>query len=250
MPVLGILGLSGGCAACAREKESSWIQPPQVHWTDLATERVPAIRDSYIVLTGGPTQGLFPASIAVTRVALDGGTESSSSRALELVRDPRNEFLQWNKVFDDLMAVAEVFPIEQRDLGGSLPEPVQINAAMRALTGRLGLIYAVNQTAPDVSEMFGVLYDTSAARPVAALHASAKTLIPPRPCCNCERESVDLWNSDSRALARKKFEELAHACLHELIAMDRPVDPQPEEGWIPVNPLREVEWPPRETGTN
>lgn len=239
--------MSNGCAS--RKPEVVWSPPPRASWADLSSDPVPAVKDSYLLLTAGSTTGLFPASMAVTRVSVTDPTSPSEGRALKLVRDPRNEFLQWNKAFDDLMAVSEVFPVSQRDLGGWAPQASQINAAMRALSARLGLVYAVNEVAPDETEMFGVLYDTQTSSPIAALHASAKSILPP-PSCNREPEELDPWVSDSRALARRRFEQLAHACLHELITADQPADPQPDERWIPVKPARDVEWPPRERGTN
>lgn len=240
-----VLAMASGCAS-RKKTEQAWVAPPRAGWHDLSTEPIPEIREGYALLIDESTEGLFPAGMAVSRVALTGDPQGPVAREIVLVRDPRNEFLQWNSAFDDLMALSEVFPIAPRDLGGAEAEPAQINAAMRALTARLGLVYAVNQLTPTETELLGVIYDTTRARPVAAIHASAESILPTRKSCNHAYEELDPWSSDSQARARQKFEGLAHACLWELILQDKPPTPTPEEGWIPIQPMREVEWPARD----
>lgn len=200
---------------------------------------VPLPEDGYQLLLSTSTSGLFPANLAVTRVAIAEEDEQSGSPML--FADPRNEFLQWNRAFDDQMAISEVFPIDQRDLGGGPAEPEQILAAFRALHARVGLIYAVNEPSPYQSEMYGALYDTHTGGVLASLHARAQS-------SPIEDKSVKLtpWETDSRALVRRKFEKYAYAAIYALIQQDQPTRVDPPAGWTPAGPIKPVEWPPRQ----
>jgi hypothetical protein len=184
---------------------------------------------------------LFPTDVAVTRVAkvsTDDGGETA-----ELYADPRNEFLRWNSVFDDQMAVSEVFPVQQRDLAGAPAEPGQIIAASRGLDADMTLIYAVNELAANETEMFGVLYEVSTAKPLAAVHARASA----PPCdadCPDAGDPYHAWATDSRVLVRDRFAELAHDCMRELILHDQPVSTPAPEGWKHEHPPYPAHWPP------
>lgn len=199
------------------------------------------------MLASNPTDGLFPANLAVTRVAAENLPEGSANRTEPiLLADPRNEFLQWNSTLDDQMAVSEVFPVAQRDLGGGDAEPGQILAAFRALHARLGLIYAVNDLSPNETEMFGMLYDTTNSTPVAAFHAQATSTTPPGEEKDCGRhDPFDVWEKDSRALVRAEFAKQLHASIRELILNDQPRMMDAPEGWKPEVSARSVAWPPR-----
>ena len=139
------------------------------------------------------------------------------------------------------MAISEVFPIDQRDLGGASAEPEQIVAAWRGLHARVGIVYAVNGLSETGTEMIGALYDVAAAKPIAAMHAQAFSIIPPKG----DDEPADLWETDSRALVRAEFERHVYECLRELISRDVPALLESPDGWTPPGPIRPVEWPPR-----
>lgn len=242
---LMVSSLAAGAGGCAQTKtvEPCWTARPVVTWSRVVGDRVPAVRNGYKIVSAQPTVGLFPANLAVTRVAI----AEDEDRAGEpmLFADPRNEFLQWNRAFDDQMAISEVFPIDQRDLGGGVAEPAQILAAFRGLHARLGLVYAVNELSPSDSEMLGAIYDTHSGTPVAVMHAQAQSVV-------IDEESVeqaDPWQTDSRALVRKKFEKLTYSALHSLIVSDQPARSEPPAGWIPAGPIKPVEWPPRYRGS-
>jgi hypothetical protein len=233
-----------GCAQSQKAKTEVWTPKPRVEWEQLGVPPGSGTENAFRILTAG-TSGLFPANAAVTRVALtadevgDGETQEP-----HLYADPRNEFLQWNSVFDDQMAVSEVFPIDQRDLGGGAADPIQILAAFRGLHARLGLIYAVNELSPSQSEMFGVLYSVDETKPLATIHARAESLPLPEEAEEPE-DPYHLWKTDSRALVRGQFAELAHACVRQLIQHDQPVRTDAPEGWTPAGPIQPVDWPPR-----
>ncbi len=243
--VLAGVGLVGGCSHNTEEVKT-WTAKPQVIWADLCNQNVEWHHNTFTLLTNGPTKGLFPAELAVTRIAREQDEANAPHLRRRLLRDPRNEFLQWNRTLDDQMAVSAVFPIAERDLGGAEPDPDRINAAMRALQADLGLIYAINEVSETRSEMFGALYDTSLGWPVAVIHAAAESVRPPEEDDDAEEayEELTMWETDSRALARDKFERLVYACVRELIMRDRPADVSAPEGWVPVGPIMPVQWPP------
>lgn len=244
-----ILTLSAGCYSTKKEPEV-WTPKPRVEWTHLAAPAPALVQNGYSILTGGRTKGLFPANMGVTRVSLASGEEESSATEPRLYADPRNEFLQWNTAFDDQMAVSEVFPIAQRDLGGREADPAQILAAFRGLHARLGLLYAVNELSETETEMFGTLYDTTTGAPVAVIHSRAASIAPdPNDEKARDKKRPDLWKTDSRALVRAKFADHVHTCIRDLIAADEPALVEAPTGWTPAGPIRPVEWPPRHLRT-
>ncbi len=250
MVAAGAVGLGlqfgAGCASSPKA-ERIWTARPTVDWPRVASASLPVLNNEYHIVAPRPTIGLFPANLAVTRVAVDEGSDHPDGRAPKLFADPRNEFLQWNRAFDDQMALSEVFPIDQRDLGGGPAEPQQILAAFRALHARLGLIYAVNELSPTESEIIGALYDASNAQLIAAFHAQAVSIEPTKDDAERNPKSVNLWETDSRALVRAKFETLVYAAIRELITNDQPSRTDPPAGWTPAGPIRPVVWPPRPT---
>lgn len=230
-----------GCATTGARGERDWTPSPRVTWREVVPVTTPEVKDGFRLIKAAPTRGLFPASIGVTRVAYhtDSGAQAGSN--LHLTRDPHNEFLQWNRTFDDQMAVSEVFPIDQRDLAGGEAEAELILAAFRALEARIGLIYAVNELAENETEMIGALYDVSGGEPLASIHASATSV----PVEERESGSEDMWSTDSRALVRTAFAEHVYQCIRTLISRDQPAAVESPEGWTPAGPIMPVEWPPK-----
>ncbi len=279
-PIFAIAVLVGGGAGCASSKPAKdpWVPKPIVAWYDIAPVEVTALDDGYRIVVPRPTKGMFPANLAVTRVGLL-PIDSEMRQVVPVIRkDPRNEFLRWNASFDDQMAISEVFPVDQFDLGGGIAEPEQIVAAFRALGARLGLVYAVNELRADKTEIIGVIYDVARSRPVAYLHTTAESIPPPDPKAKprakvmtlgvnrvpeaerktdaeaqaemraqvaSSKESPDLWTTDSKALVRRRFEQILYACMFELIQFDEPEVVDVPDGWTPVAPKHPAAWPPR-----
>jgi len=103
-----------------------WVRKPTVHWEKVSTQPAYAVQEGYRILVSQPTRALFPASMAVTRVSVDPPFRPYDAGEPILLVDPRNEFLQWNSTLDNQMAISEVFPIKDDDLGGGPAEPEQI----------------------------------------------------------------------------------------------------------------------------
>jgi hypothetical protein len=230
-------------AGCAEKDMEPWTPKPFVHWNRLAAHAEEPPQNSYRILAAAPTRGLFPAAIGVSRVGVRDAADAGDAQRPYLLRDPRNECLQWNKAFDDQMAVSEVFPIAGRDLGGADANPEQILAAMHALGARIGLIYAMNELSETETAMYGALYETATGSALASFHAQAESVLPPEG--EEELAPEDLWDSDSKALVRARFEHIVHTCVRELVAQDQPAEIETPDGWTPAGPIRPVTWPPR-----
>ncbi len=228
--------LAAGCAS--RSRDTAWTPSPRVGWSDLTSAPVTPVHDGYALVAKTGSVGRFPASIGVTRLAIE---ERDSRRTPVLPGKPKNEFLTWNRAFDELMAVSSVFPVAQRDLGGAEAEPQHIVAAFRALHAELGLIYAMNSLSEHETEMIGVLYDSDTMTPLALIAAHAVSTLPESPD---ERDAADPWKHDSRALVREKFVEQCFRCVRELVLADKPERIDVPAGWIPSGPSRPVQWPP------
>ena len=238
--ILAITMIQISCC-CENQQEIQVATKAPLDWFFVSTEPVEPLYNAYRLLVIPPTRGLFPASIAVTRVESEVIDESADLVRPLIFTNPRNEFLQWNSAFDDLMAVSEVFPVIQFDMGGNNAYVENVLAAFRALDAKLGLIYAVNEFDDLETEMIGSLYDTQSTRPIAHFQTHAVTIIPPE---NEQQETTDLWETDSTALARQRFETLVYECIRELIEHDAPLTPDVPPGWKPVAPARRVKWPP------
>lgn len=228
-------------AGCAEKRPAAWTPAPRVVWGEIANQPVPTPVEGYLVSDKKPTAGLFPASLAVARVAVaEDATQVLGVRPI-LFADPRNEFLQWNLAVCDQMAVSEIFPIGPSSVGGSPVNPEQVLASFRALGARLGLVYAVNELSPTETELLGILYDVEGAQPVATMHSHAVSKVPEE---QLEKEDLDRWENDSKALARRDFEKSVRASIHELILHDEPPTGALKAGWDAANQRRTAVWPP------
>lgn len=234
---------TAGCASGTGKQHQPWTPPPRAEWRDLSTQSVEPAMNGHHILLKQPTKGLFPASMAVTRLAVCGSQNGEETRGPVLLADPRNEYLQWNRALDDKMAVSEVFPIFPRDLAGNPATPDQILRAFRALHARIGLVFAVNEFSESEAEMLGVLFDVRAGQPIATIHARAQS-IPEKEAPEAERQNI--WKTDAQALVRADFEKSLRDAVRTLISTDQPPEKETTEGWQPIWPTLPVDWPPRD----
>ena len=245
LTVLGIFALVAVLSGCAAKQHevAVWTPAPHVMWDDLSTRPIEPAHNGYQLLTYGPTRGCFPASIGVSRLTIRPAPDDPIGREPFIAPKPRNEFLMWNRAFDNQMAVSEAFPVWQRDLGGAKAEPAQIIAAFRALGARVALIYAQNEFSETEAEMLGVLYDAEAETPLATVHARAHSLVPPEE--GRARDENCPWETDARALVRARFEQLTLDCVRALILNDEAEIVEVPPGWKPAEPVLPIVWPPR-----
>lgn len=228
-------------SCCCPSDEIEVTAKAPLDWYFVSTEPVDPLYNMYQLQVVPPTRGLFPASIGVTRVESEVIDESVDLKRPLIFANPRNEYLKWNSAFDDLMAVSEVFPVTQFDMGGENAYIENVLAAFRGLGAKLGLIYAVNEFDDLETEIIGSLYDTESSQPIAHYHAHAVSEFPQE---QEKGEQVDLWKTDSTALARTRFESLVYASVLELIEHDQRTEPNAPPGYKPVGPAKQVKWPP------
>ncbi len=228
---------------CAPKTVEVWAPPLQVRWDDVTSATITPAGDQYAILESNASEGRFPCSIAVSRIAIEADEEAGQRRRVVPVT-PHNEFLIWNSSFDDLWLISEVFPIAQRALGGAAVEARLIVDAAYTFDARMSLIYGFNVVSPTRCEMLGVLHESSTGAPIAAIHASAES-IPRLEKDKPAKHNLDAWEHEARALVRAKFEKLMIDCMRELIARDTAVQIDVPEGWTPIRPMYPLEWPPR-----
>ena len=230
------------CAtSCSQKNIRPWSPKPLVLWEDICAQPIPLTTNTFRIIKREQTRGLFPASMAVTRIGIDSEQNSDPGVRVRLVTDPRNEFLQWNTALDDQMAISEVFPIRDEDLGGRRITMDLLFDASVALDAQLGLIYAVNELHQDRTEILGVIYDLTSTQPLAAIHSEATSIEPHE---TAGMDAPSLWKTDSRALARAQFDRLLHSCIRELIIQDQPPPVVVPAGWPSSYRSQPAVWPP------
>ena len=243
--VVMIAVLTAGCAEQNQDEPVRILQPP-MHWSDLVTTTAAAVTQAdngYINLVPQGTQGVFPASVAIARLVVD-PQSSPGQREIIMNMKPANDFLSWNRLFDNLPYISEVFPLNPRDLAEQPARPQRILEAARELTADLCLIYGISDLSATETEIRGVLYWTKTDQPLATIHARAWALDPevvPRPP---ELAKGDQRHCDPRVLTVKRFEDLALKAVLDLHGHDHSLPPQTPEGWIPDQPLEPRIWPP------
>ncbi len=244
--IAAVLGLSA-CGCQEKEPEVVFLRP-MVHWEDVAGGSINDVKDGFVNLAPSGTDGTFPASVAIARVTVLGDASPQPARRMKLAMAPANDFLVWNRLFDNLRFISEAFPLNERDLGESPPSIERIVWAARALDASLVLVYGQSDPSQNESLVRGVLYRTNDATPLAAIDARAEVFDPEE----LTRPPEDLKDDDSycdpRVLADRRFERLVLDCILDLRLRDRPVPPKAPEGWIPDGPVEPRTWPPATFG--
>jgi hypothetical protein len=247
-----LAGLSLALLGCQKRAEPPFMPTaPVVPWRDLSSRQAEFPEDSFTLLVDEPTEGLFPTSLAVARLAgvrtTDAAPRLASNHGLVLSTTPAHELLKWNAAFDDIRLISEVFPLSRMSLNG---RPACVSTLMEsaaAMTGRICLVYSINDLAPTESEIKGVVYRVSTRQPVAAVHARG-VYFPPsdQEVDNDPRSDLEklLEPCSARMVAEARFLSLTRACLLALRDNDRPAKPEIEEGWVPQGPLAPPIWPP------
>lgn len=237
-------------AGCSRpDDEVVRILHPQIHWDYVSTVRVGLVDDAFTNLVPDGTDGVFPASIAVARVTVDGDDLDDDQPRVVMNMEPANDFLSWNGLFDNLRYISEVFPLHGHDLGEDQPSPEQIVSAAAHLTAGLCLVYGRSDPSATESEVRGVIYRTDTGEPLAAIRANVSAPHPETIERPPDQVKGDNRHYDPRHLADLRFERLVLDCVRDLRRGDRPVIIQPPEGWTPAEPFERRDWPPPPFGT-
>jgi hypothetical protein len=241
--VLLIAGLLAAAGCSKKDRYTFFPTHPVVGWERLGGANDVEVAEGYRLLVDGRTQGVFPTSIGVARLAGQGGPTGGG---LMLASKPEVDFLAWNSCFDDFRFVSEVFPINAMAMNGAeiaMPSVLENAQAMRA---GLVLSYTEEQLVPERYELRGVLYEASSRRPLASLHSVAFIQRPTKQDEHYRGSDPadDLERCDPRIAARRMFEQYARDCLLALAANDEPAETIAPDGWIPDRPIEPIIWPP------
>lgn len=237
-----LLAVVAGCS----EPEGQVVQTmrPQVHWEHVATVPVEGVDDTFANLVPDGTDGVFPTSIAVARVAVGGQNSEDAAGRVMMDMSPSNDFLSWNGLLDNLRYVSEVFPLRVHDLGEEPPSAARIVSAADELNAGLCLVYGRGDVSETEAEVRGVLYQASTGKALAAVHARVLAPVPDEIERPPEQVSGDNRHCDARVLAEARFERLVLECVRDLRRGDRAVIIEPPAGWTPDEPLDPRSWPP------
>ncbi|GJM24193.1 MAG: hypothetical protein DHS20C16_06080 [Phycisphaerae bacterium] len=234
-----ILLAVGGCAQHSHDVYSTSAEP--AGWSDLSPGASVTSDEGYRLLVPQATEGLFPASISVARIA----QSSYNGGQLVLAMKPEVDFLAWNSVFDDFRAVSEVFPLNEKDLDGGEVSAENLMTASEALEAGLMLLYTESRGGYDRCSLSGVLYDVRSRQALAAIHANSLISDPVSPDERKARTaSADTREDrDPRLVAVDAFESHVRDCLRRLMTKDKSKNVGPIEGWIPTYTVEPLIWP-------
>lgn len=237
------LGLiAGALVGCSNHDGDAYAPPSEAAgWSDLSPGTSVTSDEGYRLLVPQATEGLFPASIAVARVAqapYNGGQ-------LVMTMKPEVDFLAWNSVFDDFRGVSEVFPLNEKDLDGGDVSADNLLAASEALKAGLLLLYTESQVRLDRCSLSGVLYDVRSRQALAAIHANSLVTDPIAPDERVARTASanSREERDPRLVAIDAFESHVRDCLRRLMTKDKSKNVGPVEGWIPTYTVEPLIWP-------
>lgn len=241
---IAALVLIGG--GCGKKNKMAFVATwPTVQWNDIARSGG-ADDGGYHVTVGQRTIGLFPSSLAVARVrAVDDMVTVDPTTHLELDLTPEVDFLAWNRVFDDIRDISEVFPLSYAAMDGA---PISVDAILDGASAQragLCLIYTqVLETVRD-AQLRGALYDVKQRRQLAVIHSVAHVLDPIALDDEDEYEAQasQRESRDPRLVATRQFEQYMRDLLLELRANDDSQAPVTPEGWVPQY-MQPAIWPP------
>jgi hypothetical protein len=237
---VGLIAVS--VAGCAQNRRDAYAQPTEpAGWSDLSPSASVTSDEGYRLLVPQDTEGVFPASIAIARIAQD----PYNGGQLVMAMKPEVDFLAWNSVFDDYRGVSEVFPLNDKDLDGGEVSAENLMTASKALEAGLLLLYTESQTQFDRCSLSGVLYDVRSRQALAAIHANSLISDPVSPNDRVARTAStgNCEERDPRLVAVGAFESHVRDCLRRLMTKDKSKNVGPIEGWIPTYTVEPLIWP-------
>lgn len=238
------LVIAGG--GCGKKKPMAFVATwPTVQWNDIARSGG-TDNSGYNFTLGQRTTGLFPSALAVARVrAVDDMVTVDPATRLELDLTPEVDFLAWNRVFDDIRDISEVFPLSYAAMDGA---PISVDAILTgAAAQRAGLCLIYAQVLESVydARFRGVLYDVKQRRQLAVIHSAAHVQDPIALDDEDDYESraSERESRDPRLVATRQFEQFMRELLLNLRANDDSQAPVTPEGWVPQY-MQPAIWPP------
>ncbi len=241
--VLTAVVVLSGCAP--KEEEYAWTELPQAPrgWlgvVDPAFDAGGPGSDRSVRLMAGPTEGMFPASLAIARV-VSVGEQKTQHGLVELADQPTREFVAWMELFTDYWQISDVLPLKYpgfRKHRGRAADFVQRASDIGA---DLCMIYTIDLQNP-YCDIRGALYSTLDGRLLATVGADASVELPldeeEYPVPPQGRVETDWRHLDPYFLALDKFRENFRQTVRLLIQQDEPTNAP--TAWAPPAEDEEV----------
>lgn len=229
--VLGVV-LSGG-TGCHKP------EPPPVAYTGatlasaaLGVDRVPGDPSSFLLMESGPSEGRFPAAIALSRLEppqdyfaeeYKGGPIRKQWWVGDIAWEER---MHWNSLCNTIPQIREMIVMDSKSPVVSETTVPEIVESARRLRASLCLVYGPSPAAPGCAGLWGILLDTRTGDQVAFVQAQAgpEDFQPRQP----DRDKRDLRRCDVNYLVYRKLQEQTRQCIMALIARDAaPATTQP-----------------------
>ena len=226
-----LLGLLG-CVPAGCNYKPPTAYEPKLSVSALAAG-LPTPNNSYELLLPPQTQGRFPCSLAVAKLALP---PPELGRCLGVAEMTPAEQACWTESFRGFALIRDLRflpPLALKTDGNHIRGLLM--AAERAGAPLL-IVYTPNRYGPNSAQVLGVLYDVEARRPIATLHAAARYLDEDGHEVALENKLGDRREVDATYQASRRFEELALRCVREQAQADSARATTQPHRWLPLYP--------------
>ncbi|MBI4580962.1 MAG: hypothetical protein HY718_14745 [Planctomycetes bacterium] len=209
-------------------------EPPPVAYAgptlacgDLGLARtVEAQPNGYVVLDETPSQGRFPARLAVVRLDKPNplfvcdDPLFAAERGWEIATLKEEEATIWNTLLKTVPRVQAVAVMDRSATVSPDCDLKQVIESVRRLGTELCLIYGPRMVPDDCAGLAGVIVDAATGQYVAYVQSQAGAIDfePPRP----DRSKYDRSHQDVNYLAARRFERQVRNCVLDLIGRDQP----------------------------
>lgn len=216
---------------------------PTLAQADLGmTQSVDAPANGYTLLQPQPSQGRFPATLAVVRLDKPNPLFVCddplfvAERGWELATLPGQEAMVWTTLLNTVPKSRAVMVMDRRSTISPDCDLEQVLEAARSQDVELCLIYGPRMVPDDHAGLAGVIIDADTGNYLAYIQSQAGILDwePPRP----DRPEHDLSHQDVNYIAARRFEREVRNCMLDLIRLDRPPTSTQPSPWRDMQDLR------------
>jgi hypothetical protein len=214
--------------ACAQRPAATYDPPPRSAElaAALSTSDVNPPASGYRLLAS-PSEGRFACDLAIAPLV-----RGPSGSGWTLAWPTSAEQAYWSEQFRGARQVRGAVFVPPKTLRPADLSLTSLCDAAERLGAPLLLVYAAGRTGPTSAETIGVLYDATSGTPLAALRATTNGRVDPAaPGGSIDEEEGDHRNRDARFQAQRQFEQIALACLGELMRQDRPAPTTQPHRW-------------------
>jgi hypothetical protein len=218
-------------AGCAEKDVEPIVLEPETKLSDIAGGTLTTKKNQYHLVNRNRSEGRFPGAVAVARLKLADGAPIEAPRPVELKPLKDEEAAYWNHLFDNLRWVRQYFELSPMSVQTPVVSAKALLGAAKRLDASLCLLYGQSDFEDLRSHVVGVLYETGTGQLLATIQAEsvgAEDWLEERPP---DRPEMDNRHQDNHYLAARKFQRLVHACVRELVSLDKPTREEKPSGW-------------------